>query len=64
MRDAPLQANERFETDAADQSVQQAWDRFAAIEPPDDVKGEDREKSVNVEVNRATRPYRDRRFIW
>jgi hypothetical protein len=44
MRDAPLQANERFETDTTDQSVQRAWDRFAASEHLDDVVGEDREQ--------------------
>jgi hypothetical protein len=63
MRDAPIQANERFETDAADQSVQRAWDLFAASERSDEVEGEDREKGGSVEANRATRPYRGRRLI-
>jgi hypothetical protein len=41
MRDAPFQSNEHLEIDAADQSVQRAWDRFAASEHSDDIGGED-----------------------
>lgn len=63
MRDAPPQANERFETDAADQSVQRAWDRFAASGHSDEVEGEDREKGGSIKANRATRPHRGRGLV-
>lgn len=43
MSDTPFQASGLFESDVTDQSVQRAWDRFAAPEHSDDVDGEDRD---------------------
>jgi hypothetical protein len=40
MSDTPLQVNGHFESDATDQSVQRAWDRFAAPEHSDDIDRE------------------------